>query len=146
MPTQMVKALDDWPATKMAKYEAQGDIVKNGKFTTWHENGNIRAKGSYDKNELEGEYQSWHPSGDRESSGHFKLGLMHGPWSWWHPNGMKRATGTYIDGTPQGNWRAWNADGKLVNQEHFDRSELEVPTPDTFAQERTARVQNDMVR
>ncbi len=143
---QILKVPDDWMNTKMAVYEPQGDIVKNGKFTVWHENGNIRAQGQYKMNELEGEYQSWHPSGDRESTGRFANGQMQGVWAWWHANGMKRATGNYAEGKPEGNWRAWNLDGKLVKQENFDSSDLAVPTPDAAPQERTVRKLYDLIR
>jgi antitoxin component YwqK of YwqJK toxin-antitoxin module len=145
-PKQSLVSQDDWANLKMALYEPEGDIVKHGPFTVWHENGQVHSKGQYKMGELDGEFQSWHPTGDRESAGKFVGGKMQGMWCWWHPNGMKLATGNYAEGNREGNWRAWDSEGMLVKKDVFDNSELAVPTPDAAPQVRTVRKLYDLIR
>jgi antitoxin component YwqK of YwqJK toxin-antitoxin module len=113
-PPQNLISHDDWNSNQPARYDGKGNRVKHGPFTTWHENGQVKAKGSYSHGVLDGNYESWHENGQRDAQGEYKIGTQHGAWVWWHPNGMRRSAGTYLEGKPIGEWVAWNADGQKV--------------------------------
>jgi antitoxin component YwqK of YwqJK toxin-antitoxin module len=67
---------------------------------------------------LDGKFTSYHPDGSRESVGRHRRGVRHGSWRFLYPGGdPERAEGSYKNGWRDGAWKAWTPDGK------FDESE-----------------------
>lgn len=70
---------------------------------------------------LDGKFTSYHPDGSRESIGRYRAGARHGSWRFLYPGGdPKRAEGSYKDGWRDGAWKAWTPEGK------FDESEAGI--------------------
>lgn len=132
-PPQQVKELDRWWEAQPAEYGVIGTGTKDGSFTSWYENGQLRAQGTYANDVLQGAFASWFENGQLESAGEYQAGQPTGTWNWWHDNGMKRATGEYVDGKPAGSWMNWQPDGKRIlnakPQSVLTESEPAKPVP-----------------
>ncbi len=74
------------------------DGKKDGKFTAWHENGQIEAEGNYKDGKEHGKFTWWYENGQIEVEGNYKDGKEHGKFTWWYENGQKRTEGNYKDG------------------------------------------------
>jgi len=68
---------------------------RQGRWTTWFENGKKRSEGGY----LDGE--------------------MHGPFTLWYESGRKREEGQYVRGRAHGRWIKWDEAGNRLKEVLF---------------------------
>ena len=114
---------DSWWDAKPAEYVQTGARIQHGPSYAWHENGQLRMRGSYQNNEPVGAVSWWHSNGQREGTGGYRNGLKTGEWTGWHANGMKSFKGQFDDDEKVGMWRWWDEDGKVRAEKDFDQQE-----------------------
>ena len=76
------------------------DGKKEGKWVGYHEDGDLRYRGSYKNGKEEGEWVGYHGNGQLSSKGSYKNGLWEGDWVEYYGDGTlyKRGTGTFKNG------------------------------------------------
>lgn len=114
---------DSWWEAKPAEYVQTGSRIQHGPSYVWHENGQVKMRGSYQNNEPVGLFSWWHPNGQRELTGGYRGGLKVGKWTGWHTNGMKSFEGQFEKDERVGKWRWWDEDGKVRSEKDFDQQE-----------------------
>lgn len=127
---------DSWWDAKPAEYVQTGSRTQHGPSYVWHENGQVKMRGSYQNNEPVGTFTWWHSNGQRELTGSYRGGLKSGKWTGWHANGMKSFEGQFEEDERSGKWRWWDEDGKVRSEKDFDQPEestdvLKKPKPKT---------------
>lgn len=100
--------------------DGQGQWVRHGPWTAWHENGIKSEEGAYALGQEDGRWTWWHENGRIMAAGEFDAGERLGPWTFWYANGQKQLQGTYLDGEPSGRWDTWHENGvKWVEGSHL---------------------------
>ncbi|MEQ1827862.1 MAG: hypothetical protein ABL921_18015 [Pirellula sp.] len=105
---------DDFLSLSLATYAIDDGATPNGPFVQFFANGAVRARGSYVNGELDGKYETWHENGEKECVGAYANGQRVDSWVWRHANGMRRLTGAFKDGVLEGQLAAWNEQGRSV--------------------------------
>ena len=111
---QRVLTQDDWESVSLATYSTAGERLKHGPFVVYHDNGQVKMRGTHDRGIAAGLFETWHANGEKEVSGSYENGHQHGKWSWWHANGMRQSMATYDHGKVVDEVLAWNDQGKRV--------------------------------
>jgi antitoxin component YwqK of YwqJK toxin-antitoxin module len=66
-----------------------------------------------------GRFTAFHQDGQLASEGLYEHGLEEGSWRDYHENGVLAAEGTYKHGKKEGVWRYWTDSGEAESQEEF---------------------------
>jgi hypothetical protein len=101
---------------------SEGKMVKgqkSGKWTCWHENGNLKSIGSYSDGKKDSLWQIYDESGIMTASGMYNNGLANGVWMRYYPNGDVADSGAYLDGNQEGLWKYWYENGSLKSATTF---------------------------
>ena len=62
---------------------------KQGRWTSWHENGKKKSEIQYVGDVMDGSFKEWHANGKKKAVGKTKDGEMDGRWVGWYENGTK---------------------------------------------------------
>ena len=139
------KAIDP-NASKEVQSRQSVNIIKDGKWTNWFENGTVRSEEFYSNGITVGTWKVWYDNGQLESeinfttgkSAHFyKNGNKHseggiavgmvntGKWIGYHENGNKNFEGTYTnEGQKDGVWTWYDETGKATTTQTYQNGEL----------------------
>jgi hypothetical protein len=90
-----------------------GQWKLDGRWESWHANGEIEELGGYRAGREHGDWQWWYASGMPLAEGRFEDGSRTGRWTFWHENAQKMAEGAYVGGLPEGRWTFWFEDGRV---------------------------------
>ncbi|MFH1227858.1 MAG: hypothetical protein V1701_08135 [Planctomycetota bacterium] len=80
--------------------DQNGETIKHGVFTKWHNNG------------------------QKAMEGQFQHGKLHGKLVTWHENGQKQFEEEYINGVRHGTFLSWEESGRPFSQQKFINGEL----------------------
>lgn len=80
--------------------EYNENAKKHGKWTYWHEGGQIWIEENYKDGVKNGTYTEWYKSGKKNFQGKYKNGLASGKWTFWDEHGKKIYSKNYKDGKP----------------------------------------------
>jgi antitoxin component YwqK of YwqJK toxin-antitoxin module len=100
--------------------------LMNGKWTYYHENGQIHGQGRFIDgdgsnpsessgipfNGRSGRWKFWYENGQKSSEKTYKDGKQNGKWTEWYENGQKRGEGTFKDGKYDGLNANWYENGQ----------------------------------
>lgn len=110
-------------------YSPFGVLVKDGRYNTnqkkegiwteYYENGNIRSRGNYIDGKKEGLWEYFYLDGSLEQRGVYKNDLPHDLWTTYCANGNIRKQGTYINGREDGVFTEYTCDGELIKRINF---------------------------
>jgi antitoxin component YwqK of YwqJK toxin-antitoxin module len=136
----------DPTASKEVQARQSVNIIKDGKWTNWFENGNVRSEENYDKGITVGIWKVWYDNGQLESEINFTTGkaahfykngnkhseggiaagmLSTGKWTGYHENGNKNYEGSYTaDGQKTGVWTWYDETGKVTGTQTYKDGEL----------------------
>jgi len=70
----------------------------DGKWETWHENGQTHYEGTWKNGVENGKFMYWYENGNQQHDGTFKDGKLDGKWVEWCKNAKKKSEITYKDG------------------------------------------------
>ncbi len=102
-------------------YHANGSVaakgsynkgVKNGEWIRWHANGKKAHVVTYKQGLESGQSKSWHDSGHLRSNGHYKNGIRFGVWSFRNDRGQSQSKGAFKNGRRHGRWLLYDDLGK----------------------------------
>ncbi len=100
---------------------------REGDWTFYHPNGNVRGRGAFRAGRLQGTWKLYHANGKPESEGKYENNYRVGLWTFYTTNGNRRAEGNFSDGYRTGAWTEYYDSGKIFytgsyskNREHGD--------------------------
>jgi antitoxin component YwqK of YwqJK toxin-antitoxin module len=119
---QLVPYEDGLPHGVVKGFWVEGDVpiheytwvagLKQGAYTEWHPNGQVRVRGGYADDQLHGTWESFYPDGAPETVRTFEYGVSVGTWLWYWPNGQMKGQGSFEYGVPlDGTWTYFLEDG-----------------------------------
>ena len=88
-----------------------GVWVVDGRWTSWHENGQVREVGEYSMGAEVGDWSWFDDNGQRIAVGTFVDGQREGAWTFWYSGGTKQMDARYEGGQGAGNWVLYYEDG-----------------------------------
>ena len=95
--------------------------------TYWHENGQIKSKGSRSKEHYFeiGLWTEWFANGNKKSEGSYdgEDGRV-GEWKFWHSNGQIMCVGIHKGFRGDGLWSFWDDSGSIIHQKEYKEFEL----------------------
>lgn len=122
------------------------NAVRDGKWTTWYEDGAVQSEAHYDKGAMTGIWKSFYNNGRKESEidynkgtavnywqngtksseGGMKAGMEHtGRWTGYYDTGVKNYEGAYNDaGQKEGTWVWYNEAGVAVTEQQYSNGAL----------------------
>lgn len=122
------------------------NVIKDGKWTTWYENGAFHSEEYYDKGTMTGTWKSSYENGKTESEINFTTGkaiyyndkggissegmmasgmIQKGKWIGYHENGNKNYEGSFnAEGKKDGVWKFFNTQGIAATEQIFKNGEL----------------------
>ena len=80
----------------------QYNLVENGLYQSWHENGRKCEECTYINGQREGLYRSWHDNGQKWVECTYTNGKLEGLYQTWYENGQKWVECTYTNGKLEG--------------------------------------------
>jgi antitoxin component YwqK of YwqJK toxin-antitoxin module len=133
-------------ASKSEQEKNLDAIIKDGKWTSWFEDGKVRSEEYYDKGKMIGEWKMFHENGQVESVINFNTGkaihynkkggissegnmaagmIQTGDWEGYHENGTKNFKGSYNkEGKKDGVWIFWDEKGNVSGEQSFSNGTL----------------------
>lgn len=93
-----------------------GSYLKQGKWTSWHENGQKHIEAEYRSDKLQGKLTAWYRNGQMEAQVEYRNGKKHGKFAAWYENGQKKMEGEYRDGKEHGKPTFWSENGQIEDQ------------------------------
>jgi len=132
--------------SKEEQARKMGAEVKDGKWTTWFENGSLRSEEYYSNGTMVGTWKSVYDNGQTEAILDFTSGkavyynkngvissegtiasgmICKGEWTGYYENGTKNYKGSYDnEGRKDGVWTWWDEKGNVVNEQVFKNGTL----------------------
>jgi hypothetical protein len=96
------------------------DGKKDGKWTVWYENGQIRSEGNYYDGKPYGIWTEWYENGQKKIKSNYKDGnKKDGKWTEWYENGQNKIEGKFKDGKKDGKWTWWHQNGRKWKEENY---------------------------
>lgn len=112
-----------WYASGQLETEGAGKpfMNKTGIWGEYHENGQKRAEGEYEKDKKEGIWNNWNEKGwlISEETYEWHTGLKATQFYNYYPDGKKRSHGGITRGHKDGHWEYFRADGKKYRDEIY---------------------------
>ena len=103
------------------------DGLKEGTWMRWHPSGKLSHQFLYKEGRLDGRWIEWHENGQRTSEIHFSEGKPDGIWYEWYDDGGRKFRGLYEYGKPMGNWEGWHENGRVCFRKQYRSGELYGP-------------------
>ena len=120
------KELFDNGTVKSEKtYEKVDGKVQLISEVVYHPNGQKYMEGAFKDELREGKWTSWYENGTLWSEGEFKAGESHGARTVYHPNGQVHYQGTFDEGKRIGIWTFFDENGIKVNEINYDKAQKE---------------------
>jgi antitoxin component YwqK of YwqJK toxin-antitoxin module len=87
---------------------------RDGLWSTYFENGKLRAKGNYQSDRQNGEWYFYFQDGKTEQIGNFSFGVMDGAWKWFHVTGVPLREEIYLRGKLNGMCVHYSDSGTII--------------------------------
>jgi antitoxin component YwqK of YwqJK toxin-antitoxin module len=100
----------DASSPKEAQARQALNVIKDGKWTNWFENGTIRSEEYYNKGSMIGNWKVWYENGQIDSD----INFISGKSAHFYKNGKKQSEGGIADGMINiGKWKGYFENGNL---------------------------------
>lgn len=105
---------------KVAEGITREDGVRDGPWTEFYSNGQLRAEGKYLDGLKVGEWVYYHPNGKVEQTGTYdEKGRLQGQWVWYYPSGEVLREEQYINGLSDGLMTEYREDGSIIAEGEY---------------------------
>ena len=98
---------------------------RDGKWTTWYENGQKRSKANWDNGKRDGKWTTWYDNGEKLAQKKFKNGKKVGRWREWYDDGQIKVVDFYKDGKLDGNSSKWDKNGQKTFEATYTDGKLD---------------------
>ncbi|HOY33271.1 MAG TPA: hypothetical protein PKW80_15430 [Bacteroidales bacterium] len=102
-------------------YKDDGNKRVLFKETLYYPNHQKYMEGEYRNGKRNGKWTSWYQNGNEMSIHHFNDGVDDGEMTVFYENGKKRYQGDYSKGEQKGIWKFWDEQGNLINKEDYSK-------------------------
>ena len=109
---------------KIKSHKVFNNSKRNGKWTFWHEDGNVARTSSYVAGKKDGSYAYYFNDGSKKEEGSWKDDLRNGPWVRYTKDGKKKKEGTYSNGKKDGVWTTWNDKGLIASKYLYEKNKV----------------------
>ena len=106
---------------KLDAHKNRMNPPRNGLFTDYADNGQLKEKGSYKNGKKNGLWETWFNNGQKEDSAIYKNDVLTGKRVMWHPNGQIQLESCW--GKPDvrvGKWIRYYQNGQIESITNFD--------------------------
>lgn len=132
--------------SKEVQARKMANVTKDGKWSTWYENGTLRSEEYYNKGAMVGSWKTLYDNGKTEAELNFTTGkavyffqngqknseggiangmISTGKWVGYHENGNKNYEGAYnAQGQKDGVWMWYNTQGIATTEQTYKAGEL----------------------
>jgi antitoxin component YwqK of YwqJK toxin-antitoxin module len=117
---ETVESYADGSAKAVRIYKEEGRKRTLIKEILYYPNHQKYMEGEYKDGKREGKWTSWNQNGNKWSEGNFKNGLDDGLRIIYHENGKLFIEGYYKAGVKTGVWRFYDEQGVFVREENFN--------------------------
>jgi antitoxin component YwqK of YwqJK toxin-antitoxin module len=117
---ETVESYADGSAKVIRFYQEEGRTRTLIKEILYYPNHQKYMEGEYKDGKREGKWTSWNQNGNKWSEGNFKNGLDDGLRIIYHENGKLFIEGYYKAGLKTGVWRFYDDQGVFVREENFN--------------------------
>lgn len=97
--------------------DKSGDL--EGDWKLYYDTGELKAEGSYIKNERDGDWIFYHKNGKIEHKGKYAKGLAQGGWTWYFDDGKLRREEYYRRGKEDGQSEEFDEEGNIISQGEY---------------------------
>ncbi|MBI5020830.1 MAG: prolyl oligopeptidase family serine peptidase [Ignavibacteriales bacterium] len=101
-------------------YFENGQIQMDAFYSSFDKNIKEESQCNYHSNTKEGKYTEWHENGQIEFTGNYKNGLHNGLCTSWYKDGRKEAEENWLNGQLHGRTKYWTEKGDLQFDLTFD--------------------------
>ena len=98
------------------------DDRSDGYNVSYHDNGNLRYKGTYSEGKRIGVSTYFFESGGKQISSNYVDGTLDGSYEYYHENGQLRNNGQYQNGLKVDEWVWFREDGSLSSSEFYKKN------------------------
>ncbi len=91
----------------------------HGLYTSYYVNGNVKSKGTFDRNAASGPWVYFYENGNPKMAGELRHNERHGDWTFYYENGQLQSEGSYSDGIRQGYWKFYYESGGPKSEGSF---------------------------
>ncbi len=109
---------------KIKSHKVFNNSKRNGKWTIWHENGNLARTSSYAAGKKDGSYAFYFNDGSKKEEGVWKNDQRDGLWVKYTNNGNTKKEGKYSNGKKDGVWTTWNDKGLIANKYLYENNKV----------------------
>ena len=109
---------------KIKSHKVFNNSKRNGKWTIWHENGNLARTSSYAAGKKDGSYAFYFNDGSKKEEGVWKNDQRDGLWVKYANNGNTKKEGKYSNGKKDGVWTTWNDKGLIANKYLYENNKV----------------------
>jgi MORN repeat protein len=112
---QFVERFDNGQVYSIAAviHGEQGERIREGPYTSFHENGEVEVVGQFHQGHKDGEWIAYWPNGFLRSQGRYADDIREGPWTMYNERGHKSAEGGFHENRRTGAWTWWREDGEI---------------------------------
>jgi len=96
-------------------FEHYVDGKKEGKWTSFHANGNKKSEKFYSSDKKDSKWTEWYENEQKRFEMNFKNDKRDGMLIKWNENGQKKSVTNYKDGKIDGEQTLWNEDGECIS-------------------------------
>ncbi|NLF42087.1 MAG: toxin-antitoxin system YwqK family antitoxin [Bacteroidales bacterium] len=114
---------DDGSPRIVKYYSKEGPDAELKKETIYFKSGKKHMEGNYKNNKREGKWTSWYDNGVIWSEGYYKDGLGHGERKAYYPNGKLRFQGMMENDKEVGVWQYYDENGSMVKEVDYDKTD-----------------------
>ncbi len=99
----------------------EASVPPDGPKVSRYESGNVREVISYENGRKNGKYQSWHENGQLAKEGVMRDDRWNGKYREWREDGSLRLEGFYFEGMQDGEWSFYDAEGAPLPTVIFEK-------------------------
>ena len=102
------------------KYEPKNDLYKS-----WHENGQMYCRCTYENGEIDGLCEIWYSNGQMHERYTYENGELDGLFESWYSNGQMYQRHEYENGEIDGLCESWYSNGQMRERCTYENGELD---------------------
>jgi antitoxin component YwqK of YwqJK toxin-antitoxin module len=106
----------DGSPKRVCVYKGKGENRELIREMTYYPNKRMQMEGNYKESMRDGKWTYWHENGNLWSEGWFKKGKSDGKRTTYFDNGKIRYTGIYKDDVRTGKWSFYDENGRLLQE------------------------------
>jgi antitoxin component YwqK of YwqJK toxin-antitoxin module len=102
----------------------QGDSHKQGTWTYWYKNGQIKIQVNFNNGALNGSYEEWDDNAQKRFEGNYSSDKLVGTSIRWYKNGQIKEKANFNNGVLNGSYEEWHDNGQKRFEGNYSSDKL----------------------